>query len=70
VSYKKEEHLLLFKDLFKLSPIDWLDTKEVQYFRFMLDRCTKSYSKLNYEEQGWVSEQILIWYVTDFPNKS
>ena len=40
-------------------PIDWKDKESIKRFKQACDRYTKPWDRLDYEEQGWVCEQIM-----------
>ena len=54
----KEQVLVYWNSLYKLSPVDWNNKDKVKEFRLSLDLYSKSWSKLRYDEQGWVCEKI------------
>ena len=56
----KEQVLVNWFDIFKYIPVNWKDKISIQNFKSASERYSKSWDKLPYDQQGWVSEQIRI----------
>jgi hypothetical protein len=54
----REDVLALHRGLTAHLPVDWDDPQSVKAFKNALDRYGKSYGRLDWDDQGWVSEQI------------
>jgi hypothetical protein len=58
-AFGREHILTSWYELVKLSPVNWKDKESIKRFRIASDAYAKTWSRLDYEEQGWISEQIL-----------
>ena len=39
-------------------PVDWTDKQSIKDFRITVDSYSKSWSRLSWSDQGWISERI------------
>ena len=54
----KEQVLNNYYDIFKFIPVNWKNKESIFQFKIASEKYSKAWSKLLYDEQGWVSEQI------------
>lgn len=54
----KEQVLSQWFGLYDLIPVDWNNKESISSFKNASNFYSKSWSKLSYSDQGWVSEQI------------
>jgi len=56
----KELVLNYWFDLQTFIPVNWNDKHSIKAFQNAQDKYAKTWSKLSYEDQGWVCEHISI----------
>jgi len=59
MAFIKEQVLTNWYEISKSMPVDWRDKESIKQFKQACERYSKPWDKLDYEEQGWVSEQIM-----------
>jgi len=55
----KEQVLKNWYEISKSIPVDWKDKESIKRFKQACERYTKPWDRLDYEEQGWVCENIM-----------
>jgi len=55
----KEDILKNWYEISKFIPVNWNDKESIKSFKQACERYSKPWDKLDYEAQGWVSEQIM-----------
>lgn len=54
----REYVLTLWFELQTKVPVDWNDKQSIVSFKNTMDSYSKSWSRLSWADQGWISEQI------------
>jgi hypothetical protein len=59
MALSKEQVLKNWYEISKYMPVNWKDKESIKKFKLACESYSKPWDKLDYESQGWVSEQIM-----------
>ena len=58
-AFSRDQILKNWWEISKSMPVNWQDKESIKRFKQACELYSKNWDKLDYEEQGWVSEQIM-----------